>query len=151
DAPAAGRLLDIARAHLTLDKDFDVAQLAKLASAVDPSDVESFTLPISGFETLPDGSEVNAVDLDEIRTTVERILGADDGEHAGKDGTGQDDSGEPDTGAGSEARDTPLEVGATRIDVENATTIDGLAGRLTESLADAARDGGVGRSSQVIG
>lgn len=151
DAPAAGRLLDIARAHLTLDKDFDVAQLTKLASAIDPSDVESFTLPISGFETLSDGSEVNAVDRDEIRTTVERILGADDGDREGKEGAGQEGAGESDHGDGSEARDAPLEVGATRIDVENATAVDGLAGRLTESLADAARDGDPGQSSQVIG
>ncbi|WP_200175054.1 LCP family protein [Tomitella cavernea] len=127
DSGARGRLTDIARSHLTLDKNLDLAGAFALASSIDPATVESYTLPITGFATLDDGSEVNTVDTAEIRRTVALLLQPP---AAGPDAGAKDPPG---LDAGTSR--TVLDVSATRIDVANATGIDGLAGALADGLA----------------
>ncbi|QDQ96307.1 LCP family protein [Tomitella fengzijianii] len=136
DSGARGRLTDIARSHLTLDKNLDLAGAFALASSIDPATVESYTLPITGFATLDDGTEVNTVDTAEIRRTVALLLQPST--------AGPDAGAEAPPGPDAEPARAVLDVSATRIDVANATGIDGLAGALADGLAAEASTHGRG-------
>lgn len=141
DSSARNRLMDIARSHLTLDKDLNLAQAFAIATAIDTATVDSYTLPITGFATLDDGSEVNTVDSGEIHRIVARLL----------DGDTQGGDAEENAGPNSDAERAVLSISAARIDVANATGIDGLAGALAEGLAARADDAYPGAVTTAAG
>lgn len=58
---------------IVIDKDLDPVSLVSQAGSIVDGEIDFFTLPVEGYETI-DGQDVNIVDVDRLRSETARIL-----------------------------------------------------------------------------
>lgn len=110
------RLLQVARDNVAVDAGLDLMQLAARASRLTERPLSLYTLPISGFGTDANGSDINLVDLAAVRRIVsERFM---------SDAPGALDAAAP-----------PALAEPVILDVVNASSRDGLAAALEDAFA----------------
>lgn len=115
------KMLEVARDNVAVDAGLDLVQFASRASRLSGRPLSLYTLPISGFGTDANGSDINLVDLAAIR----RILN----ERFMSDAPAALDAASP-TGQPPAALAEPV-----ILDVVNAASRDGLAAALEEAFA----------------
>ncbi len=126
-------LLDVAKQNLAVDAGFDLAELVPFASAAIDRSVEFYTLPVTDFRTLPDGEDVNIVDVEAIRTITRKLL-----------------SGEDPSTAQSMTESYRASAQRVTLDVVNAAGRDGVAAAVQKALAkDDFTEGSVGTAGSV--
>ena len=119
-------LLDVAKQSLAVDTGFDLEYFARNAKAFLNKPVTLYTLPVEGFGTIPDGEDVNFVDISTIRSIVHSLVAS--GSPAATP-TSRTSAGAPTGGA------TPLTAGSVVLDVINASGRQGEAAALEMSFA----------------
>jgi LCP family protein required for cell wall assembly len=113
-----GALLDVAKQNVAVDAGFDLAGLIPYASAAMNRSVKFYTLPVTDFRTLPDGEDVNVVDVPTIRTIVHKLL-----------------AGEGAPAETSTADNVLASAHRVALDVINASGQDGVAVAVRNALA----------------
>ncbi|HZA09181.1 MAG TPA: LCP family protein [Mycobacterium sp.] len=73
---ALNRLLDVAKQNVAVDAGWDLQGLMRHTSALTDRPPVLYTLPVSEFRQLPDGEDVNMIDVSTIRATVHTVLAA---------------------------------------------------------------------------
>jgi LCP family protein required for cell wall assembly len=122
-------LLDVAKQNVAIDDGFELAGLIPYASAAMNRSVMFYTLPVTDFRTLPDGEDVNIVDVPTIRTIVDKLLAGD--------------SPSADASPDSTARRVAL-------DVVNASGQEGAAAAVRNALANGQfTEGTVGTADSI--
>ncbi|MBO0879218.1 MAG: LCP family protein, partial [Mycobacterium sp.] len=120
-------LLDVAKQNVAVDAGFDLDGFIRSGSAFPNRPVALYTLPVTDFAQLPDGEDVNIIDVSAIRSIVRSLLPADSLSDAAStrsiNGAGQ---------AGDGARPT---AGKIVLNVVNASGKQGAAAAIEKSLA----------------
>ena len=93
-----------------IDSAMDPVRFASQASALAGGNIDFYTLPIEGYETV-DGQDVNMVDPARLRSEVSRIFAGGDS-------------------ASAPAMDTAVSTGNEVVDIRNGTATDGLGAAL---------------------
>jgi LCP family protein required for cell wall assembly len=70
-------LLDVAKQNVAVDAGFDLEDFMRNASAFPNRPVFLYTLPVTDFEEISDGEDVNIIDVSTIRSIVHNLLAAD--------------------------------------------------------------------------
>ncbi|SHG82212.1 transcriptional attenuator, LytR family [Streptoalloteichus hindustanus] len=136
DPAALGRLLDVAKKDVVIDKGWDLLTFARQSQNLTGGDMRFETLPIEGFQKI-NGQDVNLVDPAKIKAIVREAFGERPAEPA------------------APADPTGSRSPSTTVDVLNASGVDGLAATVSSALAKQGyRAGDVqtvpGRASSLI-
>lgn len=115
------KLLQVARDNVAVDAGLDLAGFSARAAQLATRTLSFYTLPISGFSKDPNGSDVNLVDVATIRRIVQERFSSDT-------------PAAPDA-VPSTTRPPPASSELVVLDVVNATSRDGLAAAIEDSLA----------------
>ena len=67
-------ILDSAKSNIAVDSGLNLLTLAQQAKSLTGGNMSFTTLPITGFGTSPEGESINTVDVDQVRSTVKRLL-----------------------------------------------------------------------------
>lgn len=67
-------LLGVAKQNVAIDAGFDLGELIPYASAAMNRSVMFYTLPVTDFRSLPDGEDVNTIDVPTIQAIVHNLL-----------------------------------------------------------------------------
>jgi LCP family protein required for cell wall assembly len=118
---ALHKLLQVARDNVAVDAGLDLVDFAARAAQLTERPLSFYTLPISGFDKDPNGSDVNLVDGPTIRRIVHERFFSDT---AALDAV-------PSTTQPPPALSKPVVL-----DVVNATSRDGLAAAIEDAFAD---------------
>lgn len=70
-------LVKVAQQNTVLDKNLKISDLTSLASSLDGSNLNFYTLPVEEFGTSEDGASINVVDEAKIKAIVQSILNPD--------------------------------------------------------------------------
>lgn len=105
-------LIDATQQALVLDKDLDVLDFAARMQGIASGDIRFVTVPIAGPEQVAGEGEVLTVDRAAVRQFVNAVIRPDP-------------NGEPNPAAGEPE---------VNVDVFNTTSIDGMAGRVSDTL-----------------
>jgi LCP family protein required for cell wall assembly len=119
---ALRKLLQVARDNVAVDAGLDLVDFAARASQMTERPLSFYTLPISGFGSDANGSDVNLVDVPTIRRIVHERFRSDT--PAALDAV-------PSTTQPPPALSEPVVL-----DVVNATSRDGLAAAIEDAFAD---------------
>jgi hypothetical protein len=120
-------LLDVAKQNIAVDAGFDLEGLMRNASAFPNKPVMLYTLPVTDFEEISDGEDVNIIDLSTIRSVVHNLVAA--GSHAPAASTSSNSA------AGQAADGEQPTLGSIALNVVNASGKQGEAAYLVKSLA----------------
>lgn len=115
DPAALGRLLEVAKKDVVIDKGWDLLAFAQQAQNLSGGNMQFETLPIEGFRTI-NAQAVNLVDPDKIKAIVREAFG----EKA------------PEPSKADESNDR--RAASTTVDVLNASGVDGLAATVSSAL-----------------
>ncbi|MCD2158059.1 LCP family protein [Rhodococcus cerastii] len=113
--PKMTALADVVKKDVVIDSAMDPVRFASQASALAGGNIDFYTLPIEGYETV-DGQDVNMVDPARLRSEVSRIFAGGDS-------------------ASAPAMDTAISTGNEVVDVVNGTETDGLGAALAAALS----------------
>jgi LCP family protein required for cell wall assembly len=120
-------LLDVAKQNVAVDAGLDLDDFIRDASAFPNRPVVLYTLPVTDFAELPDGEDVNIIDVSTIRSIVHNLLAADSPATAVSTSS---------ISASAHAADgAQLTPGSIVLNVVNASGKEGEAARLEKSLA----------------
>jgi LCP family protein required for cell wall assembly len=111
-------LLDVAKQNVAVDAGFDLEDFARNASAFPNRPVVLYTLPVTDFEEISDGEDVNIIDVSTIRSVVHNLLVTDSP-----------------AAASTSSTSAALTAGSVALDVVNASGRQGEAANLEMSLA----------------
>jgi LCP family protein required for cell wall assembly len=111
-------LLDFAKQNVAVDAGFDLEDFARNASAFPNRPVVLYTLPVTDFEEISDGEDVNIIDVSTIRSIVHNLLVTDSP-----------------AAASTSSTSAALTAGSVALDVVNAAGRQGEAANLEMSLA----------------
>ncbi|MBV8860933.1 MAG: LCP family protein [Mycobacterium sp.] len=120
-------LLDVAKQNVAVDAGFDLEGFMRDASAFPNKPVMLYTLPVTDFEEIADGEEVNIIDLSTIRSVVHDLVAGSPAAAA---------STSSNSAAAQAAGEQPA-LGSIALDVVNASGKQGEAAYLVKSLATA--------------
>lgn len=112
--PKMTALADVVKKDVVIDSAMDPVRFASQASALAGGDIDFYTLPIEGYETV-DGQDVNMVDPARLRSEVSRIFAGGDS-------------------ASAPAMDTAVSTGSEVVDIRNGTATDGLGAALAAAM-----------------
>jgi len=118
---ALKKVLEVARSNVAVDAGLNLMDLATRAAQTADRPLSFYTLPISGFGSDPNGSDVNLIDV----ATIRRIV---------HDRFFSDTPAAPPDPASTTEPPRPL-AAPVILDVINATTHDGLAAAIEEEFA----------------
>lgn len=116
------RLIDVAKNDVVIDTGWDVLTFAEQAQNLAGGNLEFRTLPITGFGRI-DGQAVNLIDPGQIRDIVQVAFGDKPPPAA------------PDNGGQSPSPGPPPPPPSSTVDVLNASGVSGLAGEVSDRLA----------------
>ncbi|KAA0021277.1 LytR family transcriptional regulator [Antrihabitans cavernicola] len=116
-------ILDVAKQNIAIDKDLDLAALAKSASTFTGGNVSFYTLPIDHFGQTDDGEDVNMVDLPTIHAIVGQLIGH------------QSQTSATTTPTTTAPPTAVSDAASTTLDVVNASGQTGQAAQLEDNLS----------------
>lgn len=120
-------LLDVAKQNVAVDAGFDLDDFVRNATAFPNRPVVLYTLPVTNFDEISDGEDVNIIDVSTIRSIVHNLFVTDS--------PGAADSTSS-IRAATETRDgAQPTAGSAALDVVNASGKQGEAAELEKSLA----------------
>ena len=119
-------LLDVAKQNIAVDAGFDLEDFVRNTSAFPNRPVMLYTLPVTNFGEIPDGEDVNFIEVSTIRSVVHNLVAADSPVPASTSRS----SAAAQTGDGA-----ALTAGSVALDVVNASGRQGEAADLEMSLA----------------
>lgn len=120
-------LLNVARQNIAIDAGFDLDGFIHHASALTRRPVELYTLPVTDFREIPDGEDVNIIDVPTIRSIVHDLVAPDSPSTIAPT--------EPNSASADSADTTQSTTGSVVLDVINASGQQGAATALEKSLA----------------
>jgi LCP family protein required for cell wall assembly len=120
-------LLDVAKQNIAVDAGFDLEGFMRNASAFPNKPVTLYTVPVTDFEEISDGEDVNIIDLSTIRSIVHNLVGTDS--HAAAASTSSNSA------AAQAADGEQPTLGHIALNVVNASGKQGEAAYLVKSLA----------------
>jgi LCP family protein required for cell wall assembly len=119
---AVRKLLQVAQDNVAVDAGLDLADFAARATQMTDRPLSLYTLPISGFGSDPNGSDVNLVDVPTIRRIVHERFSSDAPVALGA--------------VPSTTQPPPALAKPVVLDVVNATSRDGLAAAIEDAFAE---------------
>jgi LCP family protein required for cell wall assembly len=111
-------LLDVAKQNVAVDAGFDLEDFMRKGSAFPNRPVVLYTLPVTDFEEISDGEDVNIIDVSTIRSIVHNLLVTDSP-----------------AAASTSSTSAALTAGSVALNVVNASGRQGEAAYLEKSLA----------------
>jgi LCP family protein required for cell wall assembly len=120
-------LLDVAKQNIAVDAGFDLEGFMRNASAFPDRPVVLYTLPVTDFEEISDGEDVNIIDVSTIRSVVHNLVAADSPAAAA--------STSSNSAAAQAADGEQATLGSIALNVVNASGKQGEAAYLVKSLA----------------
>ena len=120
-------LLDVAKQNVAIDAGFDLEEFMRNTSAFPNRPIVLYTLPVTEFEELSDGEDVNIIDVSTIRSIVHNLLGSDSPAAAA--------STSSNSAAAQAADDEQATLSSIALNVVNASGKQGEAAYLVKSLA----------------
>ena len=135
-------LLDVAKQNVAVDAGFDLDDFVRHATAFPNRPLVLYTLPVTDFDKISDGEDVNIIDVSTIRSIVHNLLVTDSPAAAD---TTSSISAAAQTGDGAQPT-----AGSVALDVVNASGKQGEAAELEKSLATGPfTDGAVSTASST--
>ncbi|SBN44645.1 LCP family protein [Propionibacterium freudenreichii] len=117
------KLVQVAQQNTVLDKNLKISQLTSLATSLEGSKLNFYTLPVESFGTADDGAAINVVDKAKIQGIVRSIL------HPGQSASPSASA----SASGSASYSPTYGMGAT-VSVMNESGVTGAAASLVGQL-----------------
>lgn len=120
DTTKLSNLINVAKKDVVIDSGWDVLTFAQQAQGLSGGNMEFQTLPIKGYAKNSNGEDVNVIDPELIKSTVQKAFGAADAAAPAS--------------SSSSASSSAAASGPT-VEVDNASGQTGLAANVSDALA----------------